>query len=155
MCNIKGIVGVKKMASDIYDFLKNDHNTIKGLLRETIQNKDTSKFPKIQKEWESHMLGEEKYFYPAIRKKETFIVLERYEEHELGRKLIYELDKLDKNDEHWMPKMGVLQEIVELHVDEEEKEIFPKAKKILSEKQEEQIMGQIKREKSKFVKSYL
>lgn len=124
-------------------------------MEEALQNEDTSQFPKIQKEWESHMLGEEKYFYPAIRKEQAFIVLERYEEHELGKKLIYELDKLNKNDEHWMPKMKVLQEVIELHVGEEEKEIFPKAKKILSEEQEKQIMGQIKREKSKFVKSYL
>lgn len=141
--------------NNVYEMLRNDHDTIKGLLRETIQNKDPSQFPKIQKEWESHMLGEEKYFYPAIRKKETFMVLERYEEHELGKKLIYELDKLDKDDEHWLPKMGVLREIVELHIDEEEKEIFPKAKEIISEEKEQQILDQIKNEKSKFVKSYL
>lgn len=141
--------------NNIYDFLKNDHDTVKGLIEETIQNEDPSQFPKIQKEWESHTIGEEKYFYPAIRKEETFIVLERYEEHELGKKLIYELDKLDKNDEHWMPKMGVLQEIIELHIEEEEKEIFPKAKEIISEDKEKHILDQIRDEKSRFVKSYL
>jgi len=54
-----------------------------------------------------------------------------------------------------MPKIKVLQEIIELHIDEEEKEIFPKAKEILSEEQEKQIMGQIRREKVLHVKSYL
>jgi hemerythrin superfamily protein len=142
-------------SNNIYDFLKKDHDTVKGLLEEAIKKGDPSQFPKIQKEWESHTWGEEKYFYPAIRKKETFMVLERYEEHELGKKLIYELDKLDEDDEHWMPKMGVLQEIIGLHVHEEEGEVFPKAKEILSEEQEKQIMEQIKKEKSKFVKSYL
>ncbi|HEX3013497.1 MAG TPA: hemerythrin domain-containing protein [Methanobacterium sp.] len=141
--------------NNVYELLKNDHDAIKGLLRETIQNKDPSQFPKIQKEWESHMLGEEMYFYPALRKEETFMILERYEEHELAKKLIYELDKLDKDDEHWMPKMGVLQEIIELHIDEEEKKIFPKAKKIISEKKERQILNQIMDEKSRYVKSYL
>ena len=140
---------------NVYDLLKNDHDTIKDLLRETIQNKDPSQFSKIQKEWESHMLGEEIYFYPAIRKEETFKVLERYEEHELGKKLIYELDKLDKDDERWMPKMGVLQEIIELHIEEEEKEIFPKAKEIISEDKERHILDQIRDEKSRYVKSYL
>ena len=140
---------------NVYDLLKNDHDTIKDLLRETIQNKDPSQFSKIQKEWESHMLGEEIYFYPAIRKEETFKVLERYEEHELGKKLIYELDKLDKDDERWMPKMGVLQEIIELHIEEEEKEIFPKAKELISEDKERQIRDQIRDEKLRYVKSYL
>ncbi len=141
--------------NNIYDFLKNDHDTVKGLLKDAIQKGDPSQFPKIQKEWESHTWGEEKYFYPAIRKKESFMVLERYEEHELGKKLIYELDKLDEEDERWMPKMGVLQEIIELHVSEEENEVFPKAKEILSEDQEKEIMRQIRREKTLFVKSYL
>ena len=140
---------------NVYDLLKNDHDTVKDLLRETIQNKDPSQFSKIQKEWESHMLGEEIYFYPAIRKEETFKVLERYEEHELGKKLIYELDKLDKDDERWMPKMGVLQEIIELHIEEEEKEIFPKAKELISEDKERQIRDQIRDEKLRYVKSYL
>ncbi|MGB9977787.1 hemerythrin domain-containing protein [Methanobacterium sp.] len=141
--------------NNVYEFLKSDHDTIKSLLRETIQNKDPSRFPKIQKEWESHMLGEERYFYPAIRKEETYMVLERYEEHELGKKLIYELDKLDKEDEHWLPKIGVLQEIIELHIGEEEKNIFPKAKEIISEDKERRILDQIRDEKSRYVKSYL
>ncbi len=141
--------------NNVYELLKNDHDNIKGLLKEAIQNNDPSQFSKIQKEWESHMLGEEIYFYPAIRKEETFAVLERYEEHELGKKLIYELDKLDKDDEHWMPKMGVLQEIIELHINEEESEIFPKAKKLISKEKEKQILRQISDEKSRYVKSYL
>ena len=141
--------------AELLDMLKKDHDNIKGLLRETIQNRDPSQFSKIQKEWESHMLGEEIHFYPALRKKESFMVLERYEEHELGKKLIYELDKLDKDDEHWMPKMGVLQEIIELHIDEEESEIFPKAKEIISEDKERHIRDKIRDEKSRYVKSYL
>jgi len=135
--------------------LKDDHKNVKGLLNETLENDDPSKFPKIRRELEAHMLGEEKYLYPAIRKDETFLVLEGYEEHELGKKLLYELDKLDKKDEHWMPKIKVLQDIIEHHIDEEEKEIFPKAKEILSKEQEQQIMGQIRREKTLHVKSYL
>ena len=140
---------------NVYQMLKEDHKNVKSLLSETLENNDPSKFPKIQKELESHILGEEKYLYPAIRKNETFLVLEGYEEHELGKKLLYELDKLDKNDEHWMPKIKVLQEVIELHIDEEENEIFPRAKEILDKEQEKQIMGQIRREKVLYVKSYL
>jgi Hemerythrin HHE cation binding domain. len=139
----------------LFDMLKQDHKEVRWMLEQVIQNNDPSQFPKIQKEWESHMLGEEMHFYPALRKKESFMVLERYEEHELGKKLIYELDKLDKDDEHWMPKMGVLQEIIELHINEEEKEIFPKAKEIISEDKERHIRDKIRDEKSRYVKSYL
>ena len=146
---------VNNVVNDIYRMLKEDHKNIKELLNETLENDDPSKFPKIRRELEAHMLGEEKYLYPAVRKDETFLVLEGYEEHELGKKLLYELDKLDKDDEHWMPKIKVLQDIIEHHIDEEEKEIFPKAKEILSKEQEQQIMGQIRREKTLHVKSYL
>jgi len=146
---------VNSVVNDVYQMLKDDHKNVKGLLNETLENDDPSKFPKIRRELEAHMLGEEKYLYPAIRKDETFLVLEGYEEHELSKKLLYEMDKLDKNDEHWMPKMKVLQEIIEHHIDEEENELFPKAKEILSKDQERHIMGQIRREKTLHVKSYL
>ena len=143
------------MAQWLYEMLKNDHKNVKKLLLVTLENEDPSKFHAIQKELEPHILGEEKYFYPAIKKKATFMVLEGYEEHELAKKLLYELDKLDENDERWMPKMKVLQEIIELHIGEEEGEMFPKAREILNEEQEQKIMEQIKKEKSKYTKSYI
>jgi len=59
-------------------------------------------------------------------------VLEGYEEHAVVKQLLSELDELSKDDETWGAKLKVLQENVEHHVEEEEGEMFPSARKVLS-----------------------
>ena len=44
--------------------------------------------------------------------------------------LIDEIGKLKPSDEAWQPKITVLQENTEHHIEEEEGELFPKVRKI-------------------------
>ncbi len=125
--------------TNIIDLLKEDHKKVKNLLNETIKNRDTSKYPQIQKELRIHMEGEENLLYPKTRDKSTDLTLEAYEEHALVKKELREIDNLNINDEHWMPKMKVVKDLVEHHVEEEEEEYFPKSEELLGSDQLNQL----------------
>lgn len=118
------------MAS-IINLLKNEHEDVKKLINEAIENRDTSKYLMIQKNLRIHLEGEENLLYPKTRDNATDMTLEAYEEHNLVKDKLRELDNLNINDEHWMPKMKVVKDLVEHHVQEEEEEYFPKSEEIL------------------------
>jgi hemerythrin-like domain-containing protein len=61
------------------------------------------------------------------------MVLEALEEHKLVKTLLGEIAALTPADDEFDAKMKVLQENVEHHVEEEETEMFPEAKKQLSD----------------------
>ncbi|MGZ7046713.1 MAG: hemerythrin domain-containing protein [Methanobacterium sp.] len=126
------------MAS-IINLLKKEHEKVKNLLNETIETRDTSKYPQIQKELRIHMEGEENLLYPKTRDKITDLTLEAYEEHDLVKKELKDIDNLNINDEHWIPKMKVVKDLVEHHVEEEEEEYFPKSEELLGSDQLNQL----------------
>ncbi|MGA9994304.1 MAG: hypothetical protein WBP93_02765, partial [Pyrinomonadaceae bacterium] len=53
--------------------------------------------------------------------------------------LLQELDSMPKDSEEWAAKLTVLKENVEHHVEEEEGDMFPKAKKVLGEDRIEEL----------------
>ena len=81
----------------------------------------------------SHVLVEEKHFYPAVKAKRTEdILLESLEEHLALKRLVADLLALSVSDEQFEPKVHVLKEQAEHHHREEEENLFPKVTKLLS-----------------------
>ncbi len=132
----------------LFDMLKEDHNQVKGLLTQTIENKETTQFSQIKKMLEVHMEGEEKFLYPKIMEKDRETALESYEEHHVGKLVLKELTETGKDDEAWIPKVKVLKDVLDHHIEEEEGKIFDEARQILSSDQEQQIAQQIEGLKS-------
>jgi len=63
-----------------------------------------------------------------------------YEEHDVGKQIINDIDMSDKSEEDRMlAKIKVLSENIDMHVKEEEDELFKKAKKVLSHEDEREI----------------
>ncbi|MGZ7048974.1 MAG: hemerythrin domain-containing protein [Methanobacterium sp.] len=137
---------------DMYDLLVSDHNMVKGMINETLQKRDPSKFIDIKTSLEIHMMGEERFFYPRLREKDKETMDKSYQEHHVGKLVLHELKKLDKDDEHWMPKMKVLNDILNHHIDEEENQIFPESKRLLSAEQQDKIFNRLKQAKSLMTK---
>jgi hemerythrin-like domain-containing protein len=81
-----------------------------------------------------HELIEEKVLYPALKPhaESRDIVLEGYQEHHIADVLVKELHTLAKDDERWGAKFKVLKESLEHHIDEEESNMFPTAREVLS-----------------------
>jgi hemerythrin-like domain-containing protein len=90
-----------------------------------------------------HAAIEEKIFYPATKDARTEELLhEAVEEHLSAKRIIADLPELDDMDEQAEAKISVLKEQIEHHVEEEEKKLFPQAKKLLDEER----LGELGRE---------
>ncbi len=137
------------MTQKLYDMLEHDHEEVKQMFSDALENEDTSKFGEIKKELEIHMMGEEKYFYPKAKKADEELVQHGIEEHEEAKGLIKEIDRMGQNDQQFMPKLKELKNAVEHHIEEEEGKLFPKTQKELGDSEEDKIASQIEQEKSK------
>jgi hypothetical protein len=58
------------------------------------------------------------------------MAMEAVEEHGVVKLVLKQLPRVDPGDERFHAKMTVLQELVEHHVEEEEKEMFKQAEKL-------------------------
>jgi hemerythrin superfamily protein len=88
---------------------------------------------KICKALIAHTTIEEEIFYPAVRAAKVEegedMVDEAIVEHASAKDLIKQLQEMQPGDDLYDAKVKVLSEQIEHHVQEEEKEMFPKAKK--------------------------
>lgn len=132
---------------NIYTRLKKDHVKQRELCEELSNTQSGSKnraelWEKLKVELESHALAEEQVFYSAIMEKPDATEEARHSvaEHKDMTDLIEELDAMDQSADIWIEKFKKLAHDVVHHVDEEEADIFPAARKVL-EKSEEQDMA--------------
>ena len=144
-----------------FALLKADHKKVAGILEKldstTERGVKTREelFTQLKTELDVHTRIEETIFYPALEEaKETRdITLEAFEEHRLVKQLLGELEAMSKDQEEWTAKFAVLKENVEHHVEEEESEMFPKARKVLSEDQAETLGTQMEEAKTEQMKA--
>ena len=130
-----------------FELLKKDHQKVSGLfkqLEETTERAVKTRedlFATLKQELDIHARIEEHIFYPALKEAEESreITLEAFEEHNVVKQLLGELDSMPVDDERWTAKLKVLKENVEHHVEEEEGEMFKGARKVLSAEQVEEI----------------
>ena len=123
---------------DAIALLKADHEKMKGLLNELEATTErgvktrTELFATIKGELTLHEIVEEEIFYPELKAhpKAKDIVLEAYEEHHVVDLLMGELEALDVADETWGAKALVMKENVEHHMEEEEGDMFKKARQV-------------------------
>jgi iron-sulfur cluster repair protein YtfE (RIC family) len=118
--------------------LERDHVKVKGLLarldattaRAPVTRRDL--FARIKTELTVHETIEEEIFYPALKEhpRAKDIVLEGIEEHNVVDNLLGELTALSPGHESWGAKATVMHENVEHHIEEEETDMFAKARRI-------------------------
>lgn len=80
----------------------------------------------------AHIAIEEKLFYPAIRKLDPDLILEGLEEHAMGRFALKRLLGTPAGDHSLKARLKALKELMTNHHKEEEKDLFPKARKAMS-----------------------
>jgi len=142
---------------DAFTLLKTDHKTVAGLMdkiekttERAVKTRDEL-FTQLKSELDIHAEIEEKILYPVLEKADEThdISLEAYEEHRIVKQLLSELDSEPKDAEEWTAKFTVLKENVEHHVEEEEGEMFKKARKVLSEEEIEELGARLEEAKGK------
>jgi hemerythrin superfamily protein len=78
------------------------------------------------------------------------MVLESLEEHKQVKTLLREMENLTSDSEKFEPKLKVLMENVEHHaVEEEEKKMFPKVRKIMDAEKLDRLGQELEAAKSK------
>jgi hemerythrin superfamily protein len=131
---------------DAINLLKSQHRKVERLFSKIEAAKGAHDKEKLFGELADSLAGhatiEEHQFYPAVRAKRTEdILLESLEEHLGIKRVLADLLKIDAKDETFEAKLTVLKEQVEHHVGEEEKDLFPKVRKLL-DKDELEALGE-------------
>ncbi len=140
---------------DALKLLKQDHEMVKKMLAEgeaTTERADktrTELFARLKSELEIHERIEEEVLYPALRDhpKSKEIAYEAYEEHHVVDEILAELEITPTSRPEWGAKFKVAKENLEHHIEEEEGEMFPKARQILSDEELDEMgarMAEIK-----------
>jgi len=132
---------------DAITLLKNDHDTVEAQLSELAEStpravkKRTELLEKIRVELKAHTTIEEEIFYPAFKAKgdqsdDAKLYFEALEEHRAAGDLVLpDLLGTAVDSEKFSGRAKVLRELVTHHADEEEKKMFPRAKKLLSKEE--------------------
>ena len=129
------------MSTDAIVLLKNDHKDIRKAFADfekAGENAHVTKGKIVDRIIELltvHTYLENEVMYPRVRKLLPEVeddVLESYEEHHVADVLVIELAALKPDHERFTAKTTVLIENVRHHMDEEEKDWFPKVREGLS-----------------------
>jgi hemerythrin-like domain-containing protein len=131
-----------KEPKDAIALLKQDHEKVRELLDELEKAamEDSSEvealLETIEAELRVHTTIEEEIFYPAFReaaskKDDTKLYYEAVEEHHVVDLVLPEIERGETGSPEFAAKAKVLKDLVEHHAEEEEKEMFPRAKKLM------------------------
>jgi len=143
---------------DIFTVIKKEHRAVQALLKDLTETteravkKRTTLLREIAQELVSHNHAEEMVFYPKLNsdREERVLIFEAKDEHTLGAATLQELEQLDCATEEWAAKAKVLKDLVDHHIEEEEGEIHPLAKKLLSKDEALELATQFQELKQKF-----
>lgn len=136
------------------DMLKADHERVKGILTqledstERAVKKRAELIAKLEMEITIHTRLEEQILYPAYKKaggkEQEKMYYETKEEHRTVDSLVMpDLKMTDPASVEFSGRAKVVKELLEHHIEEEEKEMFPEARKLLGKAQLEELGKQM------------
>lgn len=151
------------MPKTAIDMLKEDHQKVKDLLEQLVSTTDRAEktrkdlLQKIEHEVTVHTKLEEDIFYPAFRdatgKEYKKMYHAALEEHRAVEKLVLpDLKKTDVTSAKFAGRAKVLKELIEHHIEEEEKDMFPEAEKVLDSETLEALGQKMHERKEKLTK---
>lgn len=134
------------MSQDAISLLKQQHKSAREILDSLANTTDRGikirheLLAKLRSELTQHMLIEEEIFYPAFkaaveRKKDKRLYYEAQEEHKTAKAVLKDLVRSDPASVAFGAKVKVLKELVEHHIEEEEQEMFPRAREALAKQE--------------------
>ncbi len=126
---------------NIYDRIKQDHDAARKVITQLKattpeEGKQRQKlFDHLKIEMWVHHKVEEAVFYSYLRAGDDMHgeAMEAYNEHHMANGVFEELDTFPVDSEEWGMKFKALCELVEHHMDEEEEDFFPEARKTISD----------------------
>ncbi|HVL37146.1 MAG TPA: hemerythrin domain-containing protein [Burkholderiales bacterium] len=152
-----------KAAAAALEMLQEDHDKVKKSFKqfEKLDREDAATAEELVRtvceELKIHTTLEEEIFYPAVRDaiEDEDIMNEAQVEHDTAKILIEQLESMGADDPNFHATFTVLGEYVKHHIEEEEDEMFPQAKKTdldfeeLAERmrsRKQELMGELEQE---------
>ena len=142
---------VKRQAQkDAVAILKEDHVRVRKLLGELVKTSERAGARRaqllatIEHELKTHPQIEEDVFYPAFRdaaerSDDRKLYYEAVEEHHVVDMVLPEIKKTRGGSEEFAAKVKVLKDLVDHHAREEEKEMFPRARKLMDREERREL----------------
>ena len=142
---------------DWLDALKTEHQMALAIF-DKIEATDDSQttmrshlLAKLKYALTKHALEEENVVYPALRQANFATDADHLgEEHGYVKTYLYELETLPNDSPEWLARVRDFRQMIEGHMREEENEIFPRFRELLSEEQSAKITAMMNKEGFKF-----
>ncbi len=124
----------------IYDILTSEHKWVKQQFEQIINKRDMTLFSQTLGPLTKHMSGEEAVFYPKLEAHAgtKVLALKLYGAHNAGKDLVGKM-KSTQADDIWLAQVELLSDMLAGHIADEETNVFPAAKKFISEKEAMEI----------------
>ncbi|GAA0245155.1 hemerythrin domain-containing protein [Rhodanobacter caeni] len=151
---------------DAIKLLTQDHQTVRQLLTQLEETttravkKRADLLAEIAVQLKAHTTIEEEIFYPAFKaagdkSDDAMMYFEAMEEHRAAGDLVLpDLQNTPTDSEKFSGRAKVLKELVEHHADEEEKEMFKRAKKLMGAAELKTLGEQLEKRKAELVKQF-
>lgn len=146
------------------DLLKADHEKVKAILSQLSESTDRALkkrvelVDKLELEITIHTQLEEQILYPAFKdaggKEQAEMYYEAKEEHRTVDSLVLpDLKTTDPSTPEFAGRVKVVKELLEHHIEEEETEMFPQAKKLLGNAKLQELGAEMEIMKASLKKS--
>ena len=150
--------GQREGQKDAIALLKEDHERVRKLLGELEETTDRAEARRqkllstIEEELTVHTKIEEDVFYPAFfdaakTSDDKELYYESIEEHHVVDLVMPEVKSTDPSTNEFAAKAKVLKDLVEHHAEEEESEMFPRARKLMDRERLMELGGDLARAK--------
>jgi hemerythrin-like domain-containing protein len=147
------------------DLLKADHARVKDILSQLSEStergvkKRTELLAKLEMEISIHTRLEEDVLYPAYKKaggkEQDVMYYEAKEEHRTVDSLVLpDLKVTDPSTPEFSGRVKVVKELLEHHIEEEETEMFPQAKKLLGKTTLDELGAEMETLKARLKKEF-
>lgn len=139
---------------NVLDVLHDDHAVAERLFADILRTSSAEKsrrvelFHALKEALIKHSHAEEKVFYPELaNKKPAHDMIEHgVDEHHQVESLLSRMDTIPADSDDWIDTLESIHAKVKDHVEEEENDIFPKARQLLGE-------GELNRLTERFIRT--
>lgn len=141
------------MSDDAIVMLREEHKELRREFRAFARTGETETgrrgdiVERLLELYEEHIRADADVVYPRVRELAPALhqeILTVEERDRVASRLLSELRSLEPYDEHVAPKMRVLDEIVERHVESEEHDLFPQVRTTLGRSRLQEIGRQLR-----------
>jgi hemerythrin superfamily protein len=142
---------------NVLDVLHDDHAVTERLFSTLLRTSSADKarreelFHTLKEALIKHSHAEEKVFYPMLRDKQPAhdMIEHGIDEHHQVESLLSRMDSIPADSDDWLDTLETIHAKVQDHVQEEENDVFPKARQLLGEGELNQLTERFMRTKER------